>query len=127
MEKKKRAEVEDPIEYRDKKDPQVISARKRAQEELPSFKASLILNSGKKGYSYFIKTDFVEKGEHEHMWVRINELELDGFHGTLENTPQIIKKLKFGDKVIVKEKNVEDYLFSDGKKNYGGYSVKKVG
>ena len=53
-------------------------------------------------------------------------MEDDQFYGYLENDPQIMKNVKYGDLVELKKEQIEDWIIFNTKDNKmeGGYSTK---
>jgi len=66
-----------------------------------------------KNYIFAVKSDFIEKGEHEHMWSRVFILEDGSFQGMLVDSPYILKNIKMQDEVKVSLKDVEDWVIYD--------------
>jgi uncharacterized protein YegJ (DUF2314 family) len=116
----------DPVVYAKAKDPELEKAKQDALSKLDYFINSFNAHSNDTTYQYSLKVDFVDNGEHEHMWIFLNKIINEQFQGLLENEPQIVKNIKFGDIVRVTKDQIEDWIIMDSKTNNweGGYSVK---
>jgi len=57
----------------------------------------------------FVKKEFRENKEVEHMWVKITALKSNKLIGILDNEPILLRNLKLGDVVEVKFNEIEDY------------------
>jgi uncharacterized protein YegJ (DUF2314 family) len=44
-------------------------------------------------FRYAVKSNFMENGQNEHMWVQVNEFKNDYFTGRLANEPSTIKEI----------------------------------
>jgi uncharacterized protein YegJ (DUF2314 family) len=77
-----------------------------------------------------VKVAFVQEidGESvvEHMW--INDIDFDGenIKGILINDPNILTNVNNGDEVEIPLKQISDWLFSDGEKTYGGFTIQAM-
>lgn len=62
----------------------------------------------------------------EHMW--INNIMFDGeaIKGTLINTPNKLTNIENGDEVTIALNQISDWLFSNGKKTYGGFTIQAM-
>jgi uncharacterized protein YegJ (DUF2314 family) len=57
------------------------------------------------------------------MWVLVSELRGDLVAGELGNSPINVKGLREGDCVQVQAKDIGDWIYSDGQRPIGGFSV----
>jgi uncharacterized protein YegJ (DUF2314 family) len=67
----------------------------------------------------------IEEGdEGEYLWM--NEVKHEGkaFSGKLANVPQVTKKHKMGDPLKIKEDDVVDWMYVEGGKLKGGYTIR---
>jgi uncharacterized protein YegJ (DUF2314 family) len=117
--------TDDPIVNAAADDPELEEAQKVAQSKLEYFSNSFTSSSTDTIFDFLIKADFIENSQHEHMWVSIIAIENNNFRGTLENDPQIINNIQFGDIVTIQKDQVEDWMIVN--KNTmtweGGYSI----
>jgi len=107
-------------------DPELEQAQKEALANLDYFLKTFETNTKDTSFSFSLKADFIENDEHEHMWISFNKMENGQFQGYLENDPQILKNIKYGDLVKLKKEQIEDWIIFNSKDNKmeGGYSTK---
>ena len=116
----------DTVVYAESNDPELEKAKQDALLNLGSFIESYNAHSNDSVYEYYLKVDFIDNEEHEHMWISVNKIENGQFEGVLSNNPQIIKNVKFGDLVKIKKDQIEDWIIMNTETDEmeGGYSVK---
>lgn len=116
----------DPVVYGQGNDPELEQAKKDALSTLDYFIKTFNYHSSDTTYHFSLKADFIDNGEHEHMWISLNKIENTKFQGLLSNEPQIIKNIKYGDLVTISRDQIEDWILLDTKTNNweGGYSAK---
>lgn len=116
----------DSIVYAESNDPELEKAKQEALSNLDSFIESYNVHSNDLAYEYYLKIDFTDNEEHEHMWISVNKIENGQFEGLLSNEPQIIKNVKFGDLIKIKKDQIEDWIIMNTETDEmeGGYSVK---
>lgn len=116
----------DPVLYAESDDPELEQARKDALNNLDYFIQSFNEHSNDTKFKYSLKADFIDNGQHEHMWVSLEIIDKEQFKGYLGNEPQIVKNVKFGELITITKSQIEDWLIFDTKTNNmeGGYSVK---
>jgi len=98
-----------------------------AQKRLSQFIDSLARH-GKdiSNYTFQVKSDFVEKGVHEHMWSQVFIYKNGSFEGIFIDSPFDLKNIKTGDKVTIKKTDVEDWTIENIRtKKETGYFSKK--
>jgi uncharacterized protein YegJ (DUF2314 family) len=117
---------DDPVVFAAANDPELEQAKKDALSTLNYFIKSFNSHSSDTTFSFSLKADFVDNGEHEHMWISLIKIENEKFQGFLGNEPQIIKNIKFGDLTIISKDQIEDWIIFNTKTNNfeGGYSAK---
>lgn len=78
---------------------------------------------------FYVKTLFDMNGRREHMWVEV-EQHADGvFHGYLADKPLVLKNLKPGARIKVKQEQIEDWLIIDENREpsrLGGFTEKAL-
>jgi uncharacterized protein YegJ (DUF2314 family) len=116
----------DPIVYAESNDPELEKAKMEALASINHFVSSYKLHSLDTLYQYSLKIDFNDKGNHEHMWVEVKDIDGDEYTGILGNDPQVVTNVKYGDRVMVTKDKIEDWLIYNVNKDSmeGGYSVK---
>jgi uncharacterized protein YegJ (DUF2314 family) len=73
---------------------------------------------------FAVKKKFDDGKVAEHMWATISAINGATVYGQLNNTPNRIKKLKFGDKVTFPDSEVEDWIYTDGPNKIGEFQTK---
>jgi len=118
--------LKNSVVYAESNDPELEKAKQDALLNLDNFIESYNAHSNDLVYEYYLKIDFIDNEEHEHMWVLVNKIENEQFEGVLSNEPQIIKNIKFGDLVKIKRDQIEDWIIMNTETDEmeGGYSVK---
>ncbi|MDT3402702.1 DUF2314 domain-containing protein [Mucilaginibacter terrae] len=97
-----------------KEDRTFLALKDTAQSKMSQFVDSLKRHADdEKNYIFAVKSDFVDKGEHEHMWSRVFALQNGTFQGMLVDSPYVIKNIKIQDEVTVPLKDVEDWVIYD--------------
>lgn len=116
----------DPVVFAQAQDPELEKAKQDALLKLDYFIKSFNTHINDTTYQYSLKVDFIDNGEHEHMWISLNRIENGQFIGFLGNEPQIVKNIKYGDWVKITKDQIEDWIIVDIKTDSmeGGYSVK---
>lgn len=116
----------DPVVYAESDDPELLQARQDALDNLDYFIGSFNEHSHDTTFQYSLKADFIDNGQHEHMWISLMKIDNEQFTGYLGNNPQIVKNVKYGDMITIARSQIEDWIIVDTKSNNmeGGYSVK---
>ncbi len=121
----------DSMEYSsvhlDKDDKIFLALKDTAQKHLPLFISNLN-KYGKdyKTYRFVVKSDFVQNGNHEHMWSRIFQYKDGVFKGVFIDSAFTVKDIKMGDRVVIKKEAIEDWSIDNAitGKSEGGFSIK---
>lgn len=118
--------TDDPIVLANGADPELENARKEAMSMLGYFITSMDQHSKDTLTEFYVKMDFVDKDEHEHMWVFVYRYEKDMFHGYLANVPTIVKNAVYGQPIEVRKSAIEDWMILDLRtdKREGAFSSK---
>lgn len=106
------------------------SYQETAQEQLPYLIEFMTENGdgvekfGEELFKYAVKSKFTEGDNAEHMWVKVSEFKNGQFVGELNNKPNTMKLVKYGDTVTVLKADVEDWVLQDLLTNtkVGGFS-----
>jgi len=110
-----------------KKDKIFLALKDTAQKHLRTFIDNLNKHGrDSKNYQFAVKSDFVQDGNHEHMWSRIFEYRNGFFRGIFIDSAFTVKNIKRGNKVNINKREIEDWLIHneiDGK-TAGGFSRK---
>lgn len=76
-------------------------------------------------YGFAVKKGFAKpKRAHEHIW--LTNLNWDGtqLKGDVNNEPIDTEEVEFGDTVVIKPDEISDWMYIDGDKLIGGYSIR---
>lgn len=116
----------DPVFYAEADDPELLQARDEALKSLDYFISSFSEHCSDSILNYCVKADFVDNGQHEHMWIDLEKIENDQFIGYLDNEPQMVKHVNYGDSISINKGQIEDWLIVDSRTNQyeGGFSAK---
>ncbi len=60
----------------------------------------------------------------EHIWIIDVTWDGTAFHGTINNEPVDTQLVKFGDRVEVKPEELSDWMYIDGNRVVGGYTLR---
>ncbi len=94
----------------EKDDPSFLALKDTAQAHMKLFVDSVNAHGHDiKQYIFALKSDYVDKGTHEHMWSRIFSYQNGVFKGVFADSAYRLKNIKFDDSVSVKTEDVEDW------------------
>lgn len=104
--------AKDEIIHMSHEEPAMRKAFARARQTLPSF---LDLAAKPKNHTsnHALKVAVSDATNTEYFWVVSFSHEGDVFTGTLNNEPRLIKKHKFGDRVVFKRAQIVDWTYTD--------------
>ncbi len=105
-----------------KQDPEIAAAVLRARRELPRFIEALQKPAADQR-EFAVNARFDTPKGPEQIWVRVTSYKDGVFDGTLVDQPFAIPKLNKGDAVRVPQGVVNDWLFRNGTKIAGGYTM----
>jgi uncharacterized protein YegJ (DUF2314 family) len=98
-------------------------AMDQAFEKLDDFIA--VLKKPKPTQADFaIKYLAIEGDEGEYVWASGLKYGNKEFTGKIDNKPQFVKKVKFGDPITIKEDDVVDWMYIEDGKLQGGYTLR---
>lgn len=117
-------EGEPDVVYFENTDAEMNVAVKDAQKSLPEFTNALQSNNA--NYSNFtLKQRFdTSDGNGEHIWIGDIVLRNGKYFGFVQNNPVDVKDLKLGDSVEVINDQISDWMYYDGNKVKGAFTVK---
>jgi uncharacterized protein YegJ (DUF2314 family) len=99
-------------------------AVKKARETQKTFVAAL-QNPKPTHRGFAVKKGFpTPGGGEEHIWIGQPKWDGKQFRGTIDNEPVDTKAVKLGDTVTVKPEELSDWMYLDGKKVIGGYTLR---
>ncbi|HUO09095.1 MAG TPA: DUF2314 domain-containing protein [Phycisphaerae bacterium] len=102
-------------------DPELAAAADEARRRFPEFLAAFAKRQ--KGQGFGIKKAFNEAGKVEHMWIEPSEFDGTLIRGRLANTPRSILTLSLGDPVTATPDEIEDWIYTDNGRTFGGFQV----
>ncbi|OOQ58050.1 DUF2314 domain-containing protein [Mucilaginibacter pedocola] len=110
----------------EKGDRTFLALKDTAQKHLPQFINAVKKFGHDKKYRLVVKSDFVENGEHEHMWSQIYDYEKGTLKGIFIDSPFELKNIKTGQRLSIKATGVEDWAIynSKGELLGGSFSTK---
>jgi len=114
---------EDKVSYVSSGDTKMNAAMATARSTVSKFTSALASPTGdQSGFS--VKMPVVDSGQTEHIWLA--EVAYDGksFHGTINNTPEVVKSVKLGQKVSVDASDISDWMYIDKGVLVGGYTIR---
>ncbi|RFZ95300.1 DUF2314 domain-containing protein [Mucilaginibacter conchicola] len=114
----------------DKDDATFLKLKALAQSKIAEFvNAVKVHGTDYKNYHLMVKSDFVEGDEHEHMWTQVYAYRNGSFDGVFVDKPFAIKKIKTGQRLTIKQADIEDWVIYDANdvKIAGGFSLEYLG
>ena len=101
-------------------DPRMTAAVAEAKRRWPEFLAAWQCRTS--GQFFAVKAEFPVDGSNECMWVIANNVYDSSVIGTLDNEPDWIHTLHKGDKVILQQNRIIDFLYIENEKRIGGFT-----
>ncbi len=118
-----RTKSPDRVIHVSENDPKMNAAIDKARASVDTFIAAL--QSPKPGQTGFnVKKKFEDGSKVEHIW--LIQVTYDGtqFQGIVNNDPEMVKNVKFGQKVTVTPAEISDWMYLDNGKMVGGETVR---
>jgi uncharacterized protein YegJ (DUF2314 family) len=97
------------------------AAVERARQNWPQFVHAFEHRSP--GQVFSAKACFRDGQDKEFMWLKVTAIENDVVFGILDNAPGIIRTLKEGQQTSFRLAELNDWLYTDGKKMQGGFTI----
>lgn len=105
-------------------DPALTRAKDRARETYMEF-VNALTNPQPAYRDFAIKKGFATPdGGLEHMWISDVVWEHGEFRGTINNEPVNTQEVNLGDAVTVRPDELSDWMYVDGRKLMGGYTIR---
>ena len=101
-------------------DAEMNAAIAEARRRWPEFVAAL---RAKPDVERYVKLAWRDGEEVEHIWAKVERVEDGKVTATIDNQPRSVRNLKQGQRVTVAEAEVEDWLWQEGGKMVGGFTV----
>ena len=95
----------------------VATARKRWPEFLKAFEQH------RPDQTFSVKALFADQDKGEWMWVSVLSIKDELIEGNLDNTPASVQNVREGDRVFIKISEIGDWIYQDGERVVGGFSV----
>jgi uncharacterized protein YegJ (DUF2314 family) len=110
-------------------DPELNAAIEEAQRRLPEFRRALDDDARRlipalNGALVKARFESPVTGVIEHMWIEDVGFENDKIVGTLASEPNNIPELSNGEWVSVSPEDVSDWVYRDGDRTVGGFTVR---
>lgn len=106
-------------------DPDMSAAIATARSKLPGFWA--VFEQQTPGDSDFaLKVSITDPNGTEHFWVNALERTEGRIHGTINNDPEIVESVKFGQRIEVPEADISDWTYTRNEKMYGNYTLRAL-
>ena len=103
-------------------DAEMEAAFRKARETLPAFLA-LARKPRRTTTDFAVKVAISDDVQDEYFWISRFK-EHDGkFFGRLDNTPQLIKTVKFGQTITFAERDIVDWLYMDNGRMQGNFTL----
>jgi len=112
-----------PVTYVKDDDPRMVAAIEKARNTTDQFIATL-KNPKAMQSGFGVKVPLKYANQFEHMWVSPVLFANDQFVGTLNNQPLKVTTLKLGDEVKVGKADISDWMYVEGGKLIGGYTIR---
>ena len=105
-------------------DPTLTRAKDKARETYMEF-VNALTNPQPSYRDFAIKKGFVTPDDGlEHMWITDVVWENGEFRGVVNNEPVNTKEVSLGDTVTVRPDELSDWMYVDGRKLVGGYTIR---
>ena len=106
-------------------DPEMNAAIANARSSLPKFWQ--IYEHPEHGETDFcLKVKITDKKSVEHFWLVDIETNSQGIFGTINNDPEFVHDVKFGDRIRIPEPDISDWLYLRDGKMVGNYTVRAL-
>lgn len=116
-----------PIATIDGDNEDMKAAVAEAHRRWPEFVAAFEERTTEDESPFLVKAPFSEQDAVEFMWVKVTGIENNVIYGRLGNEPANIPRLHEGDRVRVKEEDVNDWMCVVQGKPLGGFTLKVLG
>jgi uncharacterized protein YegJ (DUF2314 family) len=112
----------DGIAYVAKDDAEMAAAMRKAREGLPEF-LKLARSPRPTMRAFAVKVAITEGDETEFFWIAPFTQLKNEFSGEINNTPQLVKKVKLGQTITFKEDEIVDWLYQDRGRMRGNFTA----
>ena len=106
-----------------KEDSEILAATLEARRRWPEFTAAFAKKRPMQGFA--VKAPLpTDSGSSEHIWIEVDGIGSNTISGKLANDPMELAGKKIGDPVTIPIKDIEDWIYQNGKEMAGGFSAK---
>lgn len=109
----------------DADDPEMTAAIAKARETLPHFWA-VFANPTRGETNFSLKVKITDKQGTEHFWATDIEARDGKTVGTISNEPNVVRRVKLGDRIDIPQADISDWLYLREGKMIGNYTVKAL-
>lgn len=109
----------------DPDDPRLVQATQQARRTLKTFLTHLASPAPDMS-GFAVKGAFLEGSTVEAIWVSDVSYANGVFTGRLSNDPQELRRLHYGDRVQIKEREILDWMIVKGHKLLGGFTIRAM-
>jgi uncharacterized protein YegJ (DUF2314 family) len=114
----------EPDVIRSQNDQQLDRAVAKAKETYTQLVAAL-KDREPQHRGHAVKKPFATRsGDREHIWISDVSWDGDGFSGVINNEPVETQEVKLGDRVKVTPDELSDWMYIDGNRIVGGYTIR---
>jgi uncharacterized protein YegJ (DUF2314 family) len=99
----------DELAFVEKDDAEMAAAMRRARAALPDF-LKLARAPRPRTRDFAVKVGITENDDIEYFWILPFRQDKAGFSGEISNTPQLVKKVKLGQRITFQENEIVDWL-----------------
>lgn len=114
-----------PVTLVESGDSQMNAAIETARATVDDFIAALEAPRPSRS-DYSVKVRIADGELAEHMWILPVRYENGKFHGTINNEPNQLTTVGLGDEVSVAKEEISDWMYVEGDKLVGGYTLRAV-
>lgn len=103
-------------------DAALLAAASEARDRWPEFASAF--HARRPDQMFSVKAPFRDDDNVEWIWVTASAVHEETVEGTLDNLPLNLKNVREGDQVHVPRSVISDWIYTDGEKILGGFSLK---
>ncbi len=105
-----------------KEDAEMNAAIEHARETLPAFWKEFEHPAADEG-EFYVKLAITDRGRTEHFWIGKIRREGGRLYGVVENDPETVKNVKYGQKIAIDESKITDWKYEKAGVTKGGYTI----
>ena len=104
-------------------DPEMLAAIAKARDSLPQFWQ--VFEKRERGETDFaLKVKITDKHGTEHFWLTDIERSNGQLHGIINNDPDTVQNVKLGERILIPEADVSDWLYMRDGKMVGNHTLR---